>query len=156
MSAGVELIDLAPQPVASIVVPDIPSEAVGAALHGTLPDVFSHLQANGVAMVGAPFVRYHPAASGAAERFNIEAGIPVGGPFPETDRIRAGTLPGGPAITTLHVGSYDGLPGAFDSLMAWRAEHGRDAAAHWEIYEDDPSTTPAEELRTRLVAPLVS
>lgn len=151
----IDEVELAPQTVASIVVPGITAGAVSAALHGTLPDVFSHLQANGVAMVGAPFTRQHGA--GADAMFDLEAGIPVGGPFPETDTIKARELPGGPAIATVHVGPYDGLPDAFAALAAWLTEHGREAAGPWwESYEDDPSATPAAEVRTRVVQPLVS
>ena len=152
MGYDIEAVRLEAQPVASIVVPGIGPEAVGAALHGTLPDIFSHLQASGVAMVGAPFARYHTAG---ADRFDLEAGIPVGGSFPETDTIKARELPGGEAITTIHIGSYDGLPAAIAALAAWRSEHGRTAAgAFWEIYEDDPSSTPPDQVRTRLVEPL--
>ena len=152
MQYDIELVRLEPQPVASVVVPGIGAEAVGAALHGTLPDIFSHLQATGVAMVGAPFARYHAAGG---DRFDLEAGIPVGGPFAETDTIKARELPGGDAIATVHVGSYDGLPGAIAALATWRTEHGRIAGGpFWEIYEDDPSSTPPDEVRTRLVEPL--
>lgn len=152
MTYEVEQVVLPRQPVASTVVPGIPAEAVGAALHGTLPDVFSHLQAHGVAMVGAPFARYHPAGD---DTFDLEAGIPVGGPFPETDTIRARELPGGDAITTVHIGSYDRLGDAVAALAAWRTERGREAAgAYWEIYVDDPSTVPADEVQTRIVEPL--
>lgn len=152
MTAAVELLHLEAQPVASIVVPGIRAEAVGAALHGTLPDIFSHLQAHGVAMVGAPFARYHTADG---TTFDLEAGIPVGSAFPETDTIRARQLPGGDAIATVHVGAYDRLPEAVAALASWRHAHGRTAAgAYWEVYVDDPSTVPPDEVRTQLVEPL--
>ena len=155
MAYEVEVLRLEPQRVASIVVPGIRADAVGAALQGTLPDVFSHLQAHGVAMVGAPFARYHSAASGEEGRYDLEAGIPVGGTFPETDTIKARELPGGEAIATVHTGSYDRLPEAVAALAEWRQANGRAAAgASWEIYVDDPSTTPADELQTRVVEPL--
>ena len=151
----IELLRLDAQPVASIVVPDIGADAVGAALHGTLPDVFSHLQATGVAMVGPPFARYHPVALGAEGRFDLEAGIPVGGAFPETDTIKARELPGGEAIATVHTGSYDRLPEAIAALASWRHANGRSAGGpYWEVYVDDPSTTPADQVQTRLVEPL--
>ena len=153
MAYQIEELHLAPQPVASIVVPGIGAAAVGAALHGTLPDIYSHLSANGVAMVGAPFARYHRSAEG--DRFDLEAGIPVGAPFPETDTIRARELPGGDAIATVHVGDYDRLPDALAALTAWREARGRAAAgAYWEVYVDDPSTVPADEVKTQLVEPL--
>jgi effector-binding domain-containing protein len=152
VSSDVELVQLEEQPVASTVVPGIGPNAVAAALHGTLPDIFSHLQANRVAMVGPPFARYHAAAGGT---FDLEAGIPVGGPFPETDAIRARRLPGGEAIVTVHVGSYDRLPEALAALVEWRHAHDRHAAgAFWEDYVDDPSTFHADQVRTQLVEPL--
>jgi effector-binding domain-containing protein len=106
-------------------------------------------------MVGPPFARYHLAAGGGEGRFDLEAGIPVDGPFPETEEIRARELPGGDAIATVHVGSYERLGDALAALAAWRAEHGREpAGASWEIYVDDPSAVPADEVQTRIVEPL--
>ena len=152
MSYDVELVQLSPQAVASTVVPGIGASAVAAALHGTLPDIFSHLQANGVAMVGPPFARYHAAAPGT---FDLEAGIPVGAAFPETDTIRARELPGGEAIVTVHVGAYDRLPEALAALVEWRHAHDRHASGpFWEVYVDDPSTVDADQVRTQLVEPL--
>jgi AraC family transcriptional regulator len=146
---------LAAQPVASIVVPGIGIGAVGAALHGALPDVFSHLQARGVAMAGPPFARYH--GGEALGTIDLEAGIPVGGPFPETDTIKARELPGGEVISTVHVGSYDRLPEALAAMAAWREQHGRaSSGAYWEVYTDDPTTVPANEVRTELFEPLRS
>lgn len=154
MVYDIERLQLAAQAVASIVVPGIRAGAVGAALHGTLPDVYSHLQAHAVDMVGAPFARYHPSLAGDGT-FDLEAGIPVGGAFPETDTVKARELPGGEAIATVHVGSNDRLADAVAALAAWRAEHDRMAGgAYWEVYVDDPSSVPAEQVRTQLVEPL--
>jgi effector-binding domain-containing protein len=103
-------------------------------------------------MVGPPFARYHASADGTID---LEAGIPVGGAFPETDTIRASQLPGGDAIATVHVGSYDRLPLALAALATWRQANGRTpSGAYWEIYVDDPSTVPAEQVKTQLVEPL--
>lgn len=144
---------LEPQPVASIVIPGIGANAVGAALHGALPDVFSHLQAGGVGMAGAPFARYH---GDGGDTFDLEAGIPVAShSFPETDTIKARTLPGGEAVTTIHRGPYDTLAEAFRALAKWKAVNGRAAGGpYWESYLDDPSTVPADEVRTEIVEPL--
>ena len=150
---AVELRHLSEQPVASTIVPGISMAAVGAALHGVLPDIFSHLEASGVAMVGAPFARYHP---GAAGTIDLEAGIPVGGPFQETDTIKRRTLPGGESIVAVHVGSYDRLPEAVAALAQWRADNGRTLAGpYWEVFVDDPSTVRADQVRTELFEPLV-
>ena len=143
---------LAPQPVASIIIPGIQREGVGAALGGALPDVYSHLVANGVAMVAPPFARYHESGD---DTLDLETGIPVVGSFPETDTIKARQLPGGDAIATVHTGSYDRLPEAVAALAEWRLANGRVAAgAFWEIYLDDPTEVPPEALRTEVVEPL--
>ena len=59
MIDDVELLHLAPQPTAVVVIAGIRPAAVGAALAGALPDVFSHLTASGLAMIGPPFSRSH-------------------------------------------------------------------------------------------------
>ena len=154
MPYDIELRQLPEQPVASIVIPGINADGdgVGAALHGALPDVFSHLESAGVPMVGAPFARYH---GGGGHTLDLEAGIPVGGEFAETDRIKRRTLPGGEVIVTVHVGAYDRLPEAIAALAEWRVANGRVAAGpYWEVYVDDPSTMPADEVRTELFEPL--
>lgn len=152
MAYEFEVRQLVPQPVASIIIPGIQREGVGAALSGALPDVFSHLSANGVAMVAAPFARYHDGADGTVD---LEAGIPVGGAFSETDTIKARQLPGGEAIATVHVGSYDRLHEAVAALAEWRLANGRVAGGpFWEIYVDDPTERDSAEVRTEVVEPL--
>jgi effector-binding domain-containing protein len=152
VALDVERLHLAPQPVASIVIPSIGPAAVGAALGGALPEVFGHLQALGVAPVGPPFARYHP---GEAGTFDLEAGLPVAGGVAGRGVVRSGELPGGEAITVIHVGPYERLDEGIARLAAWRAEHGRAAGgAHWAIFLDDPTEVPPDRVRTRLVEPL--
>ncbi|WP_129336377.1 GyrI-like domain-containing protein [Cellulomonas endophytica] len=64
--------------------------------------------------------------------------------------------PGGPALTTEHVGPYDGLAAAWQRLERWRAEHAGPARGDfWEVYLTDPAggVDPAA-WRTALVLPL--
>ncbi len=150
-----EVRQLVPQPVASIVIPAIRRAAVGAMVGGALPDVFSHLTLNGVAMVAPPFARFHQGEVDGI--FDLEAGIPVGSPFPETDTIKRRTLPGGEAISTLHRGSHDRIPEALAALARWILEHGRVAGGpSWEIYFDDPADSSVVDARTEVVVPLVA
>lgn len=152
MRYDIDVVSLTEQRVASIVIPGIDRSGVTAALGGALPEVYTHLFANGLAMVGAPFARYHPAAG---DTIDLEAGIPVVGAFPETEDIRARTLPGGEAAHTVHVGSYEALPEALEAVGAWLTAQGRTAAGpFWEVYVDDPTTVAPDALRTEVFLPL--
>jgi effector-binding domain-containing protein len=90
-------------------------------------------------VAGPPFARYDMAEGG----FDVEAGFPVG----DKDRVNgtagadvvASTLPGGHAVVTMHVGSYDRLADAYAALEAWLPANGyRIAGAPWETYLDGP------------------
>jgi len=68
-------------------------------------------------------------------------------------------LAGGPYARTLHVGPYETLGDAWARFMGeWLPASGHrvGAGASYEIYRNDPRTTPKEELRTDLYIPLAS
>jgi AraC family transcriptional regulator len=53
------------------------------------------------------------------------------------------TLPGGPAATTVHAGSYETLSDAYGAVEAWMQSHGLPSAgAPWESYITDPTEHP--------------
>jgi effector-binding domain-containing protein len=127
-----------------------------------LRELWQSLQSRGLAAVGPPFVRYH--TFGEAET-DVEVGVPVHEGTAGEGRITAGELPGGPAITTWHLGAHDRLGDAYARLGAWLEEHEREAdGGAWEVYwwidpseEPDPSRWPApSEWRTELVQPLAT
>lgn len=111
---------------------------------------------SGFGPVGPGFASYR---GDVAATFDLTIGFPVreqetGQPADLPEGVDHGRFPSGAAMVVSHVGSYDGLPAAWESLVAAAqeqvgAEAIRDAAV--EIYVDDPSRTPAEELRTDLV-----
>jgi effector-binding domain-containing protein len=125
-----------------------------------LREVWSSIDRRGVKPAGPPFVRYH--TFGETET-DLEVGIPVAEAPPGAGQVAAGELPGGPAVTTWHIGSHDGLGDAYARLDAWLKEHDREPdGAAWEVYtwidpglEPDPSGWPApSEWRTQLVQPI--
>ena len=120
----------------------------------------TYLRQRGAQPSGPPFVRYH--TFGETET-DVELGIPVAEPMPGERRIAAGELPGGPAVTTWHIGPHDTLGGAYARINAWLKEHGREpAGASWEVYcwidpgdERGPAAWPEpSNWRTRLVQPI--
>ncbi len=117
-----------------------------------LPKVFGHATASGATMVGPPFVRYQNMAA----FLDIEAGMPVAPGAAGTDDIELGELPAGPALTTIHTGPYDGLPGAYSALQAWMKEHDiTPSGGPWEVYLTDPGEVPdPAEWKTQIFWPI--
>lgn len=104
----------------------------------------------GATITGPPFARYR--MLGAAE-FEVEAGFPVQGAFTADAEVEPSTLPAGPAVTTWHVGPYDGLGDAYAALEHWVAGAGAVAAVPpWECYFSEPTGDPAT-WRTLVVQP---
>jgi effector-binding domain-containing protein len=58
--------------------------------------------------------------------------------------------------STMHVGSYDGLPATYDRLHEWIHEQGlAEAAGPWESYLDDPGDmSDMSAVRTLVVWPV--
>jgi effector-binding domain-containing protein len=99
-------------------------------------------------IAGPPFARYSMPADG----FDIEAGFPVTEPVTPTGRVEAATLPGGPAATLLHRGSYEAIADAYGVLMRWVSENGYlPTGAPWESYLDEPDVP---EPRTLVTVPV--
>ena len=59
------------------------------------------------------------------EGFDVEVAVPINRPLPETDRIRARTLPAEPSMACLvYQGSYDRGTAGWAALSAWIERHG--------------------------------
>jgi DNA-binding transcriptional MerR regulator len=64
-------------------------------------------------------------------------------------------LAAGPVVETLHHGPYEAAGIAHAAIHAWVQEHGhRPAGPFREIYLNDPATTPAAALLTRVLMPI--
>lgn len=110
----------------------------------------------GFGPVGPGFASYRGDVSAT---FDLTIGFPVreqetGQPADLPEGVEHARFPSGSAIVLSHLGPYDGLPAAWEALVAAAeaqvgAESIKDAAV--EIYVADPSQTPTEELRTDLV-----
>lgn len=99
-------------------------------------EVEALLRASGAKASGQAFGRYQPLGD---DRFEVEAGLPVEVAVPGAGRVESASLPDGPAVTTVHVGSYDTIRAAYDALAAWVAGHGAaPSGTPWETYETPP------------------
>lgn len=128
---------------------------IAATLGEVLGHVFQQAQSNGMALAGQPFTRYFDWGPGL---LTIEAGMPVAahaGGSPAGD-VRAETLPGGLAATTMHIGAYDKLNEAHAAVQQWIEAEGLNAAgAPWEVYVTDPADFPdPKDWKTEIFWPL--
>ncbi|MEZ4238753.1 MAG: GyrI-like domain-containing protein [Myxococcota bacterium] len=101
---------------------------------------------------------YHddPERTPAAE-LRADAGYVVLDDAPLPGELTELTLAPGRYARASHIGPYSGLPAAWRALLReWLPASGHHHAdgPSYEVYVDDPRTTPAEALRTDLLVPL--
>lgn len=65
--------------------------------------------------------------------------------------VKAATTPAGRVLTFTHVGPYAELRNSYAKMMSYMDENGlQPAAPSWEIYVNDPATTPSDKLETKV------
>jgi effector-binding domain-containing protein len=156
-SDEVSLLTRDPQPVVSIRA-TIPVAQLGEVVGERLGALGAYLQRHGLTPAGPPFVRYHTFGN---TETDMEVGVPVAAPAPGDGSVHAGTLPGGPAITTWHRGPHTALGDAYARLAAWQQAHDRaPAGPTWEVYhwidlsQDSPRDPDFTTWHTQLIQPL--
>jgi effector-binding domain-containing protein len=114
--------------------------------------VYHFVGRHGLTPVGAPIACY---VMGSGQDFDVRAGCEVGVPVQPEGDIEPYLLPGGPALTTEHVGPYDELPKAYEALEAHAREtgHDLDMTVMWEEYLTGPEVPP-DQTRTVIHWPL--
>jgi AraC-like DNA-binding protein/effector-binding domain-containing protein len=145
--------DLKPQPVL-VIRKRVKRSEVATNLAQLFGRIFEHTQRNGIALAGQPFTRIQEWGPG---MLVIDAGLQVAAPAKGDGDIKADTLPGGPAATTVHTGAYEGLADAHAAIQVWIADNDfSPGAAPWEIYTTDPAEHPdPRDWKTDVVWPLV-
>ncbi|MER6943435.1 GyrI-like domain-containing protein [Nonomuraea sp. NPDC000554] len=117
-----------------------------------ISELIGWLAERGLAPAAGPFLRYH-SIDMAADRLEVEAGVPVAEPVEGEGEILAGELPAGRYATVTHHGHPDQLAGVIGDLLKWTAEQGlewdmteADGVERWgcrlEIYNTDPRVEP--------------
>ena len=107
--------------------------------------------------IGAPpsgpaFASYHELGRDGME---VEAGFAVDKAYPGNGEVHPGLLPEGEVATIVHTGPYQGITSAYEALTSWVRGRGLEPAGPpCELYLNDPSVTPAGELKTKLTLPV--
>jgi effector-binding domain-containing protein len=102
---------------------------------------------------GPPFTAYHNMDM---QDLDVEIGFPVSRSIPARGSIQAGEIPEGQVATCLYTGPYTEIEAAYSALTEWVEENGYEAAGMaYEIYLNDPSETPPEQLMTQIAFPLI-
>lgn len=110
--------------------------------------ILRYLGENGEFPYGFPFIIYH---NNDMDNLDIEVGFPVNAKFLGDEDIHMSHTPGGHILSCVHVGSYDNIELTYKALT--EALHKYDyhpTGSAYEIYLNDPSDTPANDLLTEV------
>jgi hypothetical protein len=124
-----------------------------------LPEAWQAAERLGLRPV-MPFARYFDFEATGSEfeppTVEFEAGVLVDGPVEHGEgRVRPVQLPGGEVAVATHVGPYETLAQTYSLMQHWITEHERTSGGPmWEVYLDEPDTTPTDRIRTEVVIPL--
>ena len=123
-------------------------EEINAAMGGTFQAVWDFLQESGVQTTGKALTVYQAIAP---DKMTFRAGFSVD-PDAEAsveDPTRYATTPAGKVLHFRHTGPYSKLRDSYGQMMTHVEKEGiQIGAPTWEVYLNDPTKTPEDELLT--------
>ena len=101
---------------------------------------------------GAPFAAYYNMDM---QNLDVEIGFPVARSLPAKGEVLASKIPAGRYAACLHIGPYDAIGTAYDTLQIWMNVHACEATGvSYEFYLNDPQQVPPQELQTQVLFPV--
>jgi AraC family transcriptional regulator len=126
---------------------------IGGVIGQAFGEVFGYLGSHGGVPQGPPFVIYH-GSPGTDDPFDMEICAPVARYIDPPAGWDLRELPAGLFATLVHVGPYDTVAVAYDTLSAWLGTHELVAAGPpREVYLSEPDTPP-DQIRTIIEIPV--
>ncbi len=111
--------------------------------------IIGHLSAHGQQPTGAPYVAYFNMDM---QALKLEVGFPVAMALPPAGQVEAGEIPAGKYGSALYVGPYPNMQVAYTALTRFVADQGIEPTGTvYEVYLNDVSITPADQLRTQIL-----
>lgn len=123
---------------------------IGPAMGSAFGEVWAFMQKHGVAPAGPALAVY---TSYAPDKMDFRAGFFIA---PEDmaaaeSPVMADVTPAGRAVKGTHHGSYATIRDSYGEMHAFTTAEGLDfIAPTWEVYLNDPSTTPEDQLLTEM------
>jgi effector-binding domain-containing protein len=114
------------------------------------------LHTNRVTPAGAPIAVFHLDDNG---NCSIDVGFPVleRPRAVDTGDVKFGSTPGGSAVKAIHRGPYQTISETYREIGAhMRTNHLPMPTTSWEVYRNDPQTTPAQDLVTEVYFPVAA
>lgn len=125
-----------------------------------LAEVYKYAIARKIGVQGRPMFVCHETprqAMKANEQSNadVEVAVPVAEQVEGAGEITCYELPGGQMAKIVHKGPYETCAAAYKTLFAWIAEkHKKVAGPTREVYLNNPTKVPPEEILTKIYAPI--
>lgn len=98
----------------------IPAADIRQQMPKLLAELYAGVKQQGQAPAGSWFAHHHQPP---AKFFDFDACVPVSQPIRADGRITPLEMPAVRVVRTVHFGSYEGLPGAWQALRRWIGEN---------------------------------
>lgn len=129
-------------------------DAIAAAMGAGFADIMAFLERHGIPPAG-PLLSVYYDYDEHELAFRAGAFVTADSTRAAQDKVKADTTPGGRVLHFTHVGPYATLRDSYAAMMRHCAMEGiRIGAPTWEVYVDDPDTTPLTRLRTEVYVAL--
>ncbi len=111
--------------------------------------VIRYLEELGETPVGSVFACYYNMDM---EHLDVEMGIPVSKPLAGKGEIKAGSIPAGKQVSTVHKGPYTQMEGVYNAMTEWMTSQGYvPTGVVYEFYLNSPMEVAESELLTKIV-----
>jgi len=126
-----------------------------------LGDLVGFAMSKKAQLIGAPMSLYYDPSKEAIEKADaegtaiIDVAFPIGAPIDESGEFKVYEMPGGKMARVVHKGPYDQCETAYNAVLAWIAENGKQIVGPVrEVYPNDPRAVAPEAILTEIYVPI--